>query len=285
MSSGFLKTESLLLILFLFLLGIHGACTGSSKIRKTANKDIILKKDSLKSQELLTLLMENQADPEWISAKSSIKAEHNGKVQSFTINLRYRQDSLIWMSFSPLLGIEVARALITTDSIKFMDKHNKRYLITDFQYVSERLDFEITFAQLEALLLGNLFEYVKNNKYKSIYMDNEVYVMSTLSKRSIIKTLKDKELHKNIVQDVWINPSNNRIVATNVFDDKSGRTINLKHEDHLLTESGTIPQKSFFELIISDANALKLYVSHIKFEINEEKSIPFKIPSGYKAMR
>ncbi|MBK8414658.1 MAG: DUF4292 domain-containing protein [Bacteroidetes bacterium] len=37
------------------------------------------------------------------------------------INLRIKTDSLTWISKSPLLGIEVARVMITRDSVKFMD--------------------------------------------------------------------------------------------------------------------------------------------------------------------
>ncbi|NNF01224.1 MAG: DUF4292 domain-containing protein [Bacteroidia bacterium] len=276
--------SSIAFILLIFSTGML-SCKSTSKIKKTVDKEIILKRDSLKSQELLEQVHSVFAAPEWFNCKSNAKVVNSGKTTSFNVNMRYRRSEAIWISFSPLLGIEVARVLITSDSVKIMDRHNKKYWLGDYQVLQETFNLDLSFEQIEAVLLGNLYEYVKENKYKSIYMDNEIYVLSTLGRRKIIKTLKEKEPHKNVIQDVWIDPETNRIVATDIIDDKMERSLHIKYSKLLKTDAGVIPQQVDFELLISDTKDLNVSLSHTKFEVNEEKSFPFKIPESYEAMR
>ncbi|NNF02309.1 MAG: DUF4292 domain-containing protein, partial [Bacteroidia bacterium] len=77
----------------------------------------------------------------------------------------------------------------------------------------------------------------------------------------------------------------NRIVATDIIDDKSDRSIHIQYGKLLKTDAGVIPQQIDFKLLISNTQDLNVSLSHTKFEVNEEKSFPIKIPDSYEAMR
>ena len=55
-------------------------------------------------------------------------SEDKGKT-SLKGQLRIQSDSLIWLTFSPALGIEAARVLLTNDSVKFINRLNKTYFL------------------------------------------------------------------------------------------------------------------------------------------------------------
>ncbi len=48
-----------------------------------------------------------------VTAKASVTVVREGNEMNFNISYRSKKDSVIWISVSPLLGIEVARLIIT----------------------------------------------------------------------------------------------------------------------------------------------------------------------------
>ncbi|MCB0807539.1 MAG: DUF4292 domain-containing protein, partial [Bacteroidales bacterium] len=85
---------------------------------------------------LFDKLKENELKFEWFSAKFNLDLIIDKKKNSFRGQLRMRKDSAIWVSFSPALGIEMARLLITEDSVKFINRINKTYFAGDYRVVN-----------------------------------------------------------------------------------------------------------------------------------------------------
>src|SRR3954471_18519968 len=56
------------------------------------------------------------------SAKASTSLNIDGNSNDVTLNIRIQRDRKIWVSVTAILGIEVARALITPDSILLINK-------------------------------------------------------------------------------------------------------------------------------------------------------------------
>ena len=93
--------------------------------------------------DLQQLIRDNAFKAGTISAKASVKTEGGQQEGSFNITLRLQTDSMIWISISPMLGIEVARVLATRDSVKFMDRLNNKYALADYQFLSQMLDVNV----------------------------------------------------------------------------------------------------------------------------------------------
>jgi len=105
-------------------------------------------------------------DPEfeYLSAKAKFKFEHNNNKVSASANFRVKNDSLIWLSISPALGIELFRILINNENILVLDRLNKRYYEYSFKELSNKYGFEFNFSMLQSVLLGNLLEPYQNQK-------------------------------------------------------------------------------------------------------------------------
>lgn len=100
----------------------------------------------------------------WISAKASVNATIDNDKNSFNINMRMCRDSAIWVSVSPLLGIEAVRVLLTPDTVRFLDRINHEYKVSGYKLINDllnsgNLDFEI----IQGVLTGNLFAYKRIN--------------------------------------------------------------------------------------------------------------------------
>ncbi len=96
---------------------------------------------------------------EWLTAKLDIQADVNG--QSFNDlsgQLRMRKDSIVWLSVSATMGVEVLRAKISNDSVWILNRMEKTYLAEHVdsldQQIGPALDFRLPFVQY--MLLQNI---------------------------------------------------------------------------------------------------------------------------------
>ena len=69
---------------------------------------------------LLARIQDPAKDLNWFSAKAATVVDKNGKENSFKSNFKLRKDSLVWVSLSPALGIEIVRAIVSLDSVQFI---------------------------------------------------------------------------------------------------------------------------------------------------------------------
>ena len=96
---------------------------------------------------------------EWLTANMAIQAEING--QSFNDlsgQLRMRKDSLIWVSVTATMGVEVLRAKISNDSIWILNRLEKTYLAEHVDSLDQQIGplfgLRLPFAQF--VLLDNI---------------------------------------------------------------------------------------------------------------------------------
>ncbi|RYG21494.1 MAG: DUF4292 domain-containing protein, partial [Chitinophagaceae bacterium] len=59
----------------------------------------------------------------------------NGNENNVTMLIRIEKDKKIWVSVTAIAGIEVARAVITPDSLLLRDNLNKTYARKPFSYI------------------------------------------------------------------------------------------------------------------------------------------------------
>ena len=109
----------------------------------------------------------------------------------FKANVRMAKDSAVWLSISPALGIEVARALLTTDSLQLLSKipDNKFGYQSTLTEIENWLHFEIDLADLQNILIGQPIGIDKiGGKFKSS-VQNSDYVINTRYKRRLKKNI------------------------------------------------------------------------------------------------
>ena len=68
--------------------------------------------------------------------------------------LRMRRDSVIWISVSPMMGLEGLRALVTKDSILVVDRVDKTYLYESLDYLVSQWNISQDFEEFQRMLLG-----------------------------------------------------------------------------------------------------------------------------------
>ena len=90
----------------------------------------------------------------FLSAKGKAQITMKGEKQGANIALRLRRDSIIWVT-AGLLGVEGVRAVLTRDSVRVINKLEKTYFTGGYDYLSKLLNVPVSFAQMQALVLGD----------------------------------------------------------------------------------------------------------------------------------
>src|ERR1035437_11040139 len=127
---------------FLLVLVILASCSTQRKIIKAPIKEE-------GAEYLFKKLKEHELQYNWLTAKFSAEYKNKGQTTSLNGQIRIRKDSVIWLSFSPALGIEVFRMMLTQDSVKFINRMNNSFFAGDYNYVNRYLHTNIDFDILD----------------------------------------------------------------------------------------------------------------------------------------
>jgi hypothetical protein len=268
------------------------SCKSKKKIQKTEDTAVTQTvPDSLndkchldyKNGKALTkLLKENELDFTYANAKFSCDLTIDNDDHSFSVDVRCRKDSLIWMSISKM-GISAARAVITKDSVKFtMGLTEKTYFKGDFSYINQLLHADLDYDMIQALLFGNSAQfYDEEDKLKpGKDRNNCQYLLSTTRKKHALRINNGTEQPKESYQTMWISPNSFKITQLEFNDVEAKRKFNACYEDFNAVDKYTAPFKLLYT--ITAEKIIKADIKYGRININEPQKFPFNIPSNYK---
>ena len=93
---------------------------------------------------------------EWLTANMAIQAEGNGmSFNDLSGQLRMRHDSIVWLSVTATMGVEVLRAKISNDSVWLLNRLEKTYLAEPLDSLALQLGVPLSLPWVETLLLDN----------------------------------------------------------------------------------------------------------------------------------
>ncbi len=209
-------------------------------------------------------------DPEfdYLSAKAKFSYDDGKTSVSATANFRIKKDSLIWISITPGLGIELARVLINTENVFVLDKYKKHYYEYSFKELSEIYDIDFNFQMIQSVILGNLVEPYRKQRIEK--MDD--YFTYTAS--------KGVYLYQN-----FIGATTMKLEKVQVFDEGTGNTISVNYSDFILVNSQIFPNEisAVIEYEAKNKPKTEVDISFNKMVIeNGPISFPYSVPSKYE---
>jgi len=261
------------IIAWLLLMAVFAGCSTRRHIIKEPLKEA-------KSAYLLEELSKNELQFSWFSAKFSIDYIYDKKLTEFKGQIRIQKDSIIWLTFSPALGIEMARLKITNDSVFYMNRISKTYLKGDYGFINEYLQTNIDFDILQAFIIGNDFQFYEKSKFRAS-VDGQEYRLSTSERHKLKKFVKQDETDaKAFYQNIWLNPENYKISRVNIKEITNDKKLNAQYSNFKDHEGQLFPFDIIFEITADEKITVKVDYSRIR--IDEPHSSPFTIPSKYE---
>lgn len=273
----FTTNKFLFCVMAVVLMLAFPSCKTRKKIVLNNGKCLI---DFKNSKTLTTNLKANEFKFDRLNAKMTVDADIDSSSNSFTVTLRMKKDSVIWMSISKL-GIEGARVLITKDSVKLVNRIKNTYFSGDFAYISKVLNTELDFEMLQSLLVGNSVEFYDEDEKIKPGIDNCEYTLGTVRKFRLRRVMdKGKEL-KEPAQSIYMVPETFKIARIVFYEFNPDRSFDALFGNFEKKDSTQLfPMQMNYT--IRAQKLVKLDLVYTKVVLNEEQSFPFKIPENYE---
>lgn len=207
------------------------------------------------------------------SLRFSLKLGMKKNTVSSTAQLRIIKDKIIQLSLRmPILGTELARAIITPEQIIIFDRINRRYVSESIQKLQSMTSFD--FYSLQALFTNQLFVAGKSSispqDYNTFAWNEDEYHVK-------LNNTDNQGIHYDFVSDFT-----NRIIQTEMYKDKKKFNVNWLYKDFGLTSTNRLfPMKMTMELTVPD-DLITLNLSFNNVDIDSDFNIDTTIPNRYQ---
>ena len=259
------------------------------------------------AERVLERVMERDAPPaHFYAAKASVELTMPDGGRSFKAQIKSVQDSAVWISVVPALGIEVARVLMTTDSIKLLDRMNDQYFLGDSTNAMARFGMYPELTMLQRALQGLPIGLDPAEKYRSDREDGH-YVLTSKEKRRFVRaaediapgdtlardrdmgerrlerTLRKAEDKEAIVHRFWIEPDSFRVSRVQISDLIHDRTADIRYEERGGTEEYYMPTRISITLSEGERQATGV-LELSKVSLEGPLNLPFRVPEKFIPM-
>lgn len=259
------------------------------------------------AHELHQLLLAGHApDIRYYSARADVTLRTPTDRRSFKAHVRAVRDSAVWLSITPALGIEVARALVTRDSVMLLDKLHDSYWVGDTAQAQARFGIQPGLKLLQEALLGLPIGLDTEEKFRSDREDG-MYTLTSKEKRRFIRaaedispgdtlpydkdmrerrlerTLRRAERRDAMVYKYWIDPDSLRVSRVLVTDLAHDQQADVRYMERKTVDGHSIPGLVVLSLSAPNGSATgTLQLDRI--QLNGPLNLPFRIPEKFTPM-
>ena len=229
---------------------------------------------TLSANHIIREVEDNRFEFDNFETKFNVKVKSDNNI-GLKGQLRIQNDSVIWVSLSLKLGIEVARVMITEDSVKLINRTNKTYFVESVDKFQERLPSEATIDLLQNLLVGNDILLSKNDKFKVTIDDNNYKLESDKNTFWITpKTFKVKSYQLSAVNSQW-SMVNGQWSTVN----SQRSTVEISYDNFQYVNGKLLPTKIILDT--KDDFDINLEIDYSEIKVGEKLEFPFNISKKF----
>ncbi len=257
-------------VLILLLLAMH-AC---GPIREV----VVPETEYVSVSRTLSALKAGETSFDFFATRFSGLATVDNIEYSISGTIRIRKDSAIYLSISPLLGIEMARVLITPDEVQIINRLEGTYFQGEMGFVNSMLNTNLDFYMMQAMLVGNDFGHFSSDNFK-VSADGDRLLLQNPMRHPLDESAAGQSFQQNI----WLDRESYRITETLLYEPLSRRSMRARYArfeqvtgQHLPTEISLV--------FLEPGTRAELNVRYNRTSINEPQPILFSVPDRYKPM-
>ena len=227
-------------------------------------------------------IKENELNYSWISAKADVETTIDGEDHNLDIRVKGRKDSALWISITAVGLIDVAKILITRDSVKMVVYIKKQYFKGDFNYINQLLNADLDFDLIQAALFGNSADFDDDdNKLKPVIdRENCHYLLSTERKRKLRRITSGQDSLKRSLQTMTLNPETFKILKNEFEDATTNRSFHASYANFVTKDSAFAPRNVNIEIKAQKKVSVK--INYVRIDLNQPQKLTLNIPKNYE---
>ncbi len=198
-----------------------------------------------------------------------VKVKYDDGKQSFSpiATFRFEKDKTIWVSVK-MLGITLAKALITPEKVSYYEKIDNTYFEGDFKVLSEWLGTALDFHKVQQMLLGQALFNLREDKYKSSIAD-QAYQLWPKAELALFERL------------FLIRHDTFKMFSQQLKQPIENRNLTINYQSYQKVGNQDFPKEIYIEAL-QEQKRTTITIEYKTVDYNARVSFPFKIPSGYK---
>src|SRR5688572_30412714 len=204
--------------LYFLLLLVLASCGSTKNISNLENAS---------AKEVISSHKAASPDFKTLAGRVQLVYETDEKSQSITVSLRMEKDKNIWIKAS-ILGITIAKVLITPTSVSYYETIGNTYFEGDFALLGEWIGTPINFQQAQNMLLGQSIFTLNPSEYSAAVFQNKFKV-------------QPKQQPQNFIHSLFLNPDNFKVASETLSQPKDDRLLSIRYGDYQKIENQFYP--------------------------------------------
>lgn len=270
---AYLQQTFIILAIFIFAIGCK-----TSKITGTSYPP-------MNPEELMAATDSSKIEAGILELKFKAKLTDQTGTHRATCYVRMYRDSLMWISIRSM-SLEGMRMLMTTDSLKFVDRMNKKYYQGDYGFLNRRLNLNPDFHLLQSMLLQEMYVFNKSygdnlSQHVKACKDSSHYCLWLNAEKNKDKVELLKPFTPSKVKQYFrFYPDSHRLFETKLLSTLTGESMQISYGR--ATEGDEMSYPSRIGLRTSGSNGIELELETLKADCCDTVKTPFKISEKYE---
>lgn len=222
-------------------------------------------KDELSADSIIASHYKNKKDFKTVYIKASAHYEDENNTQNVNAEIKIKKDEKILVSIR-VLGITMAKALITPTEVKYYEKIGGKYFEGDYSMLSRWLGTDLDFQKVQNLLIGQAMDDLTKGRYKAS-IDNKMYRLETDDTRTL--------------KAFYFEAGKFLIKQQQIVQAQQNRMLKVNYPNHVDYPVMALPSG-----IDIEANQPKgkvtINIEYNSATFNEELSFPYSVPGDYE---
>jgi hypothetical protein len=254
------KNNSIRFILSLMLVFLLVSCKSKQLILNSEAAD------EISAQNIISKYNSNNFDFSTLYIKANAKYKDDKQSQGVTAEIKIKKNEKILVSVR-FLGITMAKALITPNSVQYYEKINGSYFEGDYIALSKWLGTDLDYNKVQNMLLGKALDDLTKSKYKASISDK-------------LYKLEDTEDKKNI-KEFYFESEQFLVKKQQVFQQEFSRNFMILYPEYQKQQDLFLPLVLNIEAD-QDNKKTTIDIDYKSVSVNEEFTFPYSVPDGYE---
>lgn len=255
-------------VLLTTILFVLGGCKSSQKIATVEAGE------AKAHAEFFDSMMEKAFQFETLNARMNAEILIPGKEMSSRVDLKMVRDSAFTLSVQPVLGIEVFRLVMDQDSIKIIDRMNRRYLAENYANLKGQTPVVFNYNNLQSLFINHLFYPGEDQVTPAIYPR---FLLDQEGSSAEIRAKDPMGLSYIFRAD-----GEEKLLSTYVTDEKESFALQWVYSDFRITDEQPFPMRMDVNLFTDNSSKGGIRLGFSRVQTNIPVQIEVTIPDKYK---
>jgi hypothetical protein len=222
-------------------------------------------KEVLSADSIIENHYKNKKDFTTLYVKASARYEDEDNTQNVNAEIKIKKDEKILISIR-VLGITMAKALITPTEVKYYEKLGAKYFEGDYTSLSRWLGTDLDFQKVQNLLIGQAMDDLTKGSYKAT-IDDKLYRLQNTD--------------PNTMKAFFFEAGRFLIKQQQIIQSQQNRMLKVSYPNYTDYPQAALPSGIDIEAS-QPKSKIKINIEYNSATFNEEMSFPYSVPEDYE---